>query len=166
MEKEFKKLKKNALGCMYVATGVGTIIGTGILTGIIIHFNLLKYKMILAGYIVIMAICILNAIISPHFRYHRYRYRLDEDSMEIIEGYIFISHSIVPIERIQNLELKQGPIDRMFGVSKMVITTGGADVTARFVAKEIADEMSKKLKVKINQMVVSDREDNKDVEEC
>ena len=166
MEKEFKKLEKSAMGCMYVATGLATIIGLAVLTGVVIGFKLLKYKVVLWLFVGIIIVSILNAIISPRFRYHRYRYRLDDDSMEIIEGYIFTSHAIVPIERIQNLELQQGPIDRIFGVSKMIITTGGSDVTVRFVPKEMADAMSDKLKYKINQMVVSEREEVENEEEC
>ena len=82
--------------------------------------------------------------------------------MEIIEGYIFVSHKIVPIERIQNIELQQGPIDRMFGVSKMTITTGGSDVTVRYVSKEVAAKMSDFLKKTVNVIVKENREDNED----
>ncbi len=166
MENGFKKLEKNALGCMYTATFVVSAITLAILSGVVIYFDLLRIKLILVIYAVIMIVAILNVLISPYFRYHRYRYKLDGDSLEVIEGYIFISHNIVPIERIQNIELQQGPIDRMFGVSKMTITTGGGEETVRFVSKEVAGTMSDKLKKKINEIVIDDREDAKDGEEC
>lgn len=166
MKDDFKKLEKNALGCMYVATGCVSIIVLIILTAAVFFMELLKYKPVMAVYIIILVLTILSAIISPYFRFHRYRYKLDDDSMEIIEGYIFVSHQIVPIERIQNLQLQQGPIDRMFGVAKMTITTGGGDVTVRFVSKDVATAMSDSLKKKINQLVVIDREESQHGEEC
>lgn len=164
MEKEFKKLEKSALGCMYTATLVTSIGVLGILSGVVFYFGLTRYKLVVGIYIGIMIITLLNIIISPYFRYNRYRYSLDDEAMEIIEGYIFVSHNIVPIERIQNIELAQGPIDRIFGVAKMTITTGGSDVTARFMPKQVADKMADKLKKNINDIVVEDREEKEDGE--
>lgn len=150
MKNGFKKLEKNALGCMYTATGLLSIVLMLVVTIPLLYFELLKIKIILFVYIGIMVIAVLDAIISPYFRYHRYCYKLDNEAMEIIEGYIFISHSIVPIERIQSIELKQGPIDRLFKVSKMILTTGGTDVTVRFVSKSIAEDLSNSLKKNVN----------------
>lgn len=159
MESGFKKLEKNALGCMYTATFVLSAIMLAILSGVVFYFDLLRIKIILVIYVVIMVIAVLNVIISPYFRYHRYRYKLDKDAMEIMEGYIFVSHNIVPIERIQNIELQQGPIDRIFDVSKMTITTGGGEETLRFVSDEVAGKMSDRLKKRINDIVVEGREE-------
>lgn len=166
MENGFKKLEKNALGCMYTATFIANVIALAILSGVVYYFDLLEIKIIFVCYVIIMVIVILNILISPYFRYHRYRYKLDEDALEVIEGYIFISHNIVPIEKIQNIELQQGPIDRLFGVAKMTITTGGGEETVRFVSREVAGSMSDKLKKKINEIVIDDREDAQDGEEC
>ncbi len=166
MENGFKKLEKNALGCMYTATFVISAIMLAILSGIVIYFDLLEITIIMVAYVVIMLLAILNILISPYFRYHRYRYKLDEEAMEIIEGYIFVSHNIVPIERIQNIELQQGPIDKIFGVSKMTITTGGGEETLRFVSGEVARALSERLKKKINKIVIEAREEAKNGEKC
>lgn len=166
MKTEFKKLEKNALGCIYTGTFVVSAIVLSILTGIVLYFDLLKVDIIMVVYAIIMIIGVLNVIISPYFRYNRYRYKLDDEAMEIVEGYIFISHNIVPIERIQNIELQQGPIDRIFGVSKMTITTGGSDVTVRYVSKEVATKMSDFLKKTVNVIVKENREGNEDEKEC
>jgi len=166
MESGFKKLEKNALGCMYTATFILSAVLLGIMSGVVIYFDLLKIRIVLIVYVVIMILAILNVIISPYFRYHRYRYKLDEDALEIVEGYIFISHNIVPIERIQNIELQQGPIDRIYGVSKMTITTGGGEETLRFVSGDVVKTMSDRLKKRINQIAAEAREESKDGEEC
>ena len=166
MENGFKRLEKNALGCMYIATFVVSAVILAILSGVVIYFDLLRIKIIMVVYAVIMVVAILNVLISTYFRYHIYRYKLDEEALEVIEGYVFVSHNIVPIERIQNIELQQGPIDRMFGVSKMTITTGGGEETVRFVSKEVVEKMSDRLKKKINEIVTDDREDAQDGEEC
>lgn len=155
--KEFKKLEKNALGCMYISTGLLSIIGMAILTIGLIYFGLYKETLLLGIYIGVMALIALNAIISPLFRYHRYRYYLDSSSIETISGYIFVKHRIVPIERIQNVSISEGPIDRKFGVGKVTIVTGGGDIDISNISKSIADEICEMLKNKINDIVIEGR---------
>lgn len=157
MNKEYEKLGKEALGCMYAATLIATVVVMGIVTGVCVYFGFFKYDIVLYIYIGLIVFAVLDLIISPSFRFHRYRYRLDEDAVEIIEGYIFVSHSIVPIERIQNIELSQGPVDRIFKVAKVTVTTGGSDVTLRFVSMENAEKIAELLKKKINSIVVENR---------
>ncbi len=166
MKEDFNKLEKNALGCMYVATGLTALVALLVMTAAGLYFDIFKYSPVLVSFVIVAVLIILSAVISPYFRFHRYRYRLDDDSMEIIEGYIFVSHHIVPIERIQNLQLQQGPIDRMFGVAKMTITTGGGDITVRFVSKDLAEGMSEGLKTMINAKALMDREENHNETEC
>jgi membrane protein YdbS with pleckstrin-like domain len=160
MKKEFKKLEKNAIGCMYLATLVATLIGMGILTGICIYFELFDKKIILNIYVVIAALSVINAAISPIFRYHRYRYSINDTSIETIEGYIFVNHHIIPIERIQNVSISEGPIDRMFSVAEVGIVTGGDDMKISNISKSIAEEMCEILKNKVNDIVIEGRNED------
>lgn len=154
----FEKLEKKALYSMYISTIIATVIGVGVLSGIIFISPLHKYKIAIILYAVIVGLAVMNVIISPVFRYNRYRYRMDEESIETISGYIFVTHKIVPIERIQNLEVNQGPFDRYFGVANVNVTTGGGDVDISYISKANADAIAETLKVKINQLVISNKE--------
>lgn len=44
----------------------------------------------------------------------------------------------------------RGPIDRMFKVAKVVVTTAGGDVTLRFLDEEKADFIAESLSKRIN----------------
>lgn len=154
-----EKLSKKALGCMYVATGIGSVILLGILTALNV---LLFFPMdITVGKIVSLVLAILilfNAIVSPYFRFHRYRYKIDEECIDIQEGYIFVTREIVPIERLHKMEVSRGPIDRMFGVGKVQVTTAGGDVTIRFLEKEKAEAIAESLMKRVNRIAVEQRE--------
>lgn len=154
-----EKLSKKALGCMYVATGIGCVILLGILTALNV---LLFFPMgITVGKIVSLVLAILilfNAIVSPYFRFHRYRYKIDEECIDIQEGYIFVTREIVPIERLHKMEVSRGPIDRMFGVGKVQVTTAGGDVTIRFLEKEKAEAIAESLMKRVNRIAVEQRE--------
>ena len=80
----YEKLSKNALLNMYFGTITGTIAVLAI--------------------IFVLELLFVNAIISPVFRFHRYRYKIDEESIDIIEGYVFTKRNIVPIERLHKLQ--------------------------------------------------------------
>ncbi len=155
---KYEKLSKSALGCMYTATAVGTLTGLTV----IIFLNVLWFlpsdiqigKMISILSVIFLLV---NAAISPYLRYHRYRYAINEECIDIEEGYLFVVRNIVPIERLHKLQTEQGPIDRIFRVAKVKVTTAGGDVTIRFLQKEKAEAIAESLKKRINQIVKEQR---------
>ncbi len=156
-----EKLSKRALGCMYVATGIGSFIGLAIITAIYLIW--LGPDDIFAGKVVALVLgllLILNAAVSPYFRFHRYRYNINEEFIDIREGYIFVERNIVPLERLQKMQTLRGPIDRIFKVAKVVVTTSGGDVTIRFLDEEKADRIAEGLGKRINEIVVEKREED------
>lgn len=157
----YEKLSKGALKCMYAATGLGSfvLIGVAFMLNklIFIPEDMQRAKMIVLAVIVLL---IVNAVISPYFRFHRYRYAINEECIDIKEGYLFVKRSIVPIERLHKLEMQKGPIDRMCGMAKLIVTTAGGDVTIRFVEDDKAEEISEFLKRRINQIVIEQRDED------
>lgn len=154
-----EKLSKRALGCMYTTSIIWAFIG--IVAIIAINVVWLVPDKIEIGTIVsiILAIVIVaNAAISPYFRYHRYRYSINDEFIDLYEGYIFVERNIVPLERLHKMQTLRGPIDRMFKVAKVVVTTAGGDVTLRFLDEEKADFIAESLGRRINQIVVEKRE--------
>lgn len=154
-----EKLSKRALGCMYTASIIGAIVGLGIIgAGNLFWFipDDIQIGKIIS--LVLAVIIVLNAIISPYFRFHRYSYRIDEEFIDVREGYLFVERNIVPLERLHKMQTLKGPIDRMFKVAKVVVTTAGGDVTLRFLDEEKAEQIAESLGKRINQIVVEKRE--------
>lgn len=79
----------------------------------------------------------------------------------MIEGYLFVKRNIVPIERLHKLQTKKGPIDQIFKVAKMVVTTGGGDVTLSFLEEEKAEQLAQSLRKRINEIVAEQREEQR-----
>ena len=157
-EKMYEKLSKNALLNMYF----GTITGTIAILAIIFVLELLFVIPNNIGILVILGliiaiILVFNAIISPVFRFHRYRYKIDEESIDIIEGYVFTQRNIVPIERLHKLQISQGPFDKLCNVARVKVTTAGGDVEIRFLENEKAEKITESLKQKINQIAVEQK---------
>lgn len=75
---------------------------------------------------------------------------------------MFIERNIVPIERLHKISIKKGPIDRMFNLSKVIVTTAGGDVTIRFLEDKKSNLISNSLKDKINKIAIESKIQNID----
>lgn len=156
-----QKLSKRALGCMYTATIIASIVELAILA--VVNGVWFIPSDIKVGQIVslILVIGILfNTVVSPYFRFHRYQYNINEEFIDIREGYLFVERNIVPIERLHKMQTMRGPIDRIFKVAKVIVTTAGGDVTLRFVDEEKAEAIAENLGIRINRIVEEQREED------
>ena len=156
--KEYRKLPVRALRCMYTADLVAGLIVLAVI-GAVNYFWLFP-KDITVGKWISLALALLtlaDMTVSPYFRYHRYRYSINEECIDVIEGYLFVKRQIVPIERIHKLQTKKGPIDQAFHVAKVIVTTGGGDVTLSFLEEERAEQIADSLRKRINEIVLEQR---------
>lgn len=158
---KYERLSKRALGCMYTAEIIGDAIFL-IIIGVVNYYWLIP-KDIQIGKIIsiiLAAYAVAAMVIEPYFRYHRYRYSINEECIDIKEGYFFVKRNIVPIERLHKLEMAKGPIDQMFHVAKVTVTTAGGDVTLRFLDEEKAEQIAESLRQRINEIVKEQREED------
>lgn len=158
---KYEKLSKRALGCMYVATALASVIALAVIGAVNwLWFFPKDMDMLKAVSLALVILTLFDALASPYFRYHRYRYSINEECIDIKEGYLFVKRNIVPIERLHKLQTLKGPIDQMFKVAKVVVTTAGGDVTIRFLEEEKAEQIAENLRGRINEIVVSQREED------
>lgn len=57
--------------------------------------------------------------------YHFYRYELKEEGFRKESGIIWKSYTTIPYNRIQNVDIYRGLLDRIFGLSRLHIQTAG-----------------------------------------
>jgi len=70
-------------------------------------------------------ILLLMAILLPRRRYNRWGYNMGDKQIQIVRGYLFYTDTIVPFSRVQHIDVGQGPIERLFGLSSLVLHTAG-----------------------------------------
>ena len=156
---KYEKLSKRALYCMYTADVIAGAIALAVV-GAVDYFWIFPDNITVGKWIsLILAVLILiDVFASPYFRYHRYRYSINEECIDIIEGYLFVKRNIVPVERIHKIQTKKGPVDQMFRVAKVIVTTGGGDVTISFLEDERAEQIADSLRRRINEIVSEQRQ--------
>ena len=96
--------------------------------------------------IALAAISAVLAIVFPRIYYDHYRYYISEDRVDVRRGIIFLTHTVVPLERIHQVEVVSGPINRSFGLADVSITTAGGVAKIEYLetdeAERIADELN------------------------
>ena len=95
--------------------------------------------------IALLVIVAIYMLFGPQVFYRRYRYRIDDEKAEIRRGVITITHTLVPIERIHQVQVAKGPINRMFGLANVNITTAGGVAVLEYLDIETAESIASKL---------------------
>lgn len=60
-----------------------------------------------------------------HRRHRHTRWRLDADGFSLRKGRLWQSDIRVPVNRVQHLDLRRGPLERRHGLATLVIHTAG-----------------------------------------
>lgn len=76
-----------------------------------------------AAAFVILAILYCEYTVFPAIRYRNFFYKLHEDEIEIAHGLFIVTHMIVPVNRVQYVKMKQGPIMKFFQLSSLSVST-------------------------------------------
>ena len=120
----YQKINPKAKWLMLLFEVIVAVISTIIIVVVFKKF-LIDFKSTLVRYLCILGIALTwaYALISPFVRSAWYRYAFNKDEIRKREGFLTVEETIVPIERLQKLSLETGPFDRMFGLTRVKLTT-------------------------------------------
>ena len=95
------------------------------------------------------AYALIGLLLYPPIEYRQWGYYIDEEKVVIKHGLFFIKQTIIPIIRIQNITMSQGPINRKLGLYsvEMALASGSFDIPG--LDKETAEALSDSLKSKL-----------------
>ncbi len=64
-------------------------------------------------------------LVAPNRIYRRLGYSVDGALLRVVRGWLFHVDTIVPFVRVQHIDVKRGPLDKMFGTATLVVHTAG-----------------------------------------
>lgn len=149
---EYQKLNGKAIKSWIIARLISTFIisiiliaGEIFLSKVINDFNKIRFIFNMSIFIIII-ILLINSFISPTIEYKQWRYKITNDKIEFSEGIYFVRKVIIPIIRIQHIQLNQGPINKILGLYDISIFTAGGQHKIPNIDCKIAEEISEYLK--------------------
>jgi membrane protein YdbS with pleckstrin-like domain len=81
----------------------------------------------IAGWLLVVGLLMFRLWWHPRRAYRGRGYRLDERVLEIKEGIWFRSLTLLPLSRLQHVDLDAGPIERGLGLASLVFHTAGTN---------------------------------------
>ena len=64
-------------------------------------------------------------VVAPQRVYRRLHFRLTERLLQVVRGWLFHVDTVVPLVRVQHIDVTRGPLEKMFGVATLVVHTAG-----------------------------------------
>lgn len=85
----------------------------------------------------------------PPLRYRYWGYRLGEEELLLVRGIFNRVHTIIPLRRIQHLDVSQDLFEREFDVAKLIVHTAGtrsSDVVLPGLGQDVAEALRDEMK--------------------
>jgi membrane protein YdbS with pleckstrin-like domain len=123
---------------------------SAIILGVIsaVGFTVLPVGDAWVGAVVFTAVFLIGALFAI-LRYRSWCYEVREDSLYLERGVLTRVRTVVPYVRIQHVDARQGPVERVFGLATSVVYTAGsrgADVSIPGLTPGRADDLQARLK--------------------
>ncbi len=78
------------------------------------------------------------ALLMPVAAHRRWRFELTEDALELRHGLVVHVHSAIPYHRVQHIDVQRGPVERLLGLSRLVVHTAAATSDAELPGLDAA----------------------------
>jgi membrane protein YdbS with pleckstrin-like domain len=96
----------------------------------------------LAGAVTVLAIMVF-VVVVPLWRYRVHRWDVDAKAVYTRTGWLVQERRIAPISRVQTVDTERGPLDQLFGLANVTVTTASSAGAVRIVAldSDVADRV-------------------------
>ncbi|MEH6789815.1 PH domain-containing protein [Parasphingorhabdus sp.] len=94
-------------------------------------------------------LALVQVLALPGRIYRRWGYDMGDGQLRVLRGYLWRTDTIVPFNRIQHIDVAQGPLQRLFGLSTLIVHTAGTHnsiVTLPGLATVDAEDMRETIK--------------------
>ena len=113
--------------------------------------NIMPVSLVIVAVMTLIAMNLVFTLFWPAFEYDAFRYAVREHDLVVQSGVIFRRWSSIPHNRIQHVDTRQGPIERIFGLSRLLVFTaagmsadGSIPGLATVDAERLRDQLSRR----------------------
>lgn len=123
-----------------------------VVVGLVTRFFPIPYKEWVTPIAMIaVAVFFVASLALIPYRYNFHRYQIDGDAISFQRGVFFRKTVYVPLNRVQHIEIQQGPILKIFDLEELIIHTAATKHSISGLnpstAAELREEVTKRAKV-------------------
>jgi membrane protein YdbS with pleckstrin-like domain len=93
-------------------------------------------------------------LIAPVRRFRAWGYRMEAEELHVAYGVWTRIETVVPLARIEHIDIAQGPLERACGVSRLIVHTAGtlhSQVLVPGLARATSEAMRDEIRARIGQ---------------
>ena len=75
---------------------------------------------------VVLVLAATHLSVMPRWRYRVHRWEITDQAVYTQSGWFTVERRIAPISRIQSVDVQRGPLEQLFGLANLTVTTASA----------------------------------------
>lgn len=103
--------------------------------------NGIDWPLFLGLFLIALIFYITIAGILPKLRWKRWKYEVSDQGIDMMRGIIIKKRTVIPINRVQHVDTRQGPVYRKFELASVAISTAATTHEIPALDNTTADEL-------------------------
>ena len=102
----------------------------------------------------VLPILLYLAVLAPPRRYRAWGYGIDGEELRVRRGVWTRVQTVVPLDHVQHIDVSQGPLERLFGITSLVLHTAGtlhSQIVLPGLARETAERIRDEIRGRISE---------------
>ena len=147
-------LSRSAIGLWTVQGVIGTLVYAVLVTVAIVVVpgdsgapaTIVRW----AGPALVVLIGVVTIGVRPRLRYRVHRWEVTADAVYTLTGWLTRTWTLVPISRIQTVDVNRGLVQQLFGLATVAVLTASSQGTVRIphleadVARRVAEDLARR----------------------
>ena len=147
---DLKKPDPGIIKCWTIRRAIAFLFILLVTIGIWTAFHFLDAPPVVSGILrggsaLLLLYQLVSIFVFPKISYSRWGYLIDEEKVVIRHGLFWIEKTIIPIIRIQNVTMDQGPIMRKYDLFNVEMSLASGSFEIEGLSRETAESISQKL---------------------
>ncbi|MFC5345539.1 PH domain-containing protein [Brevundimonas staleyi] len=120
-------LERGYLRVLRIRAAIGWLVLWGVLTGVdgVLHARLgLPFGWVSGP---VPALAVGSVVLLVPRRWRRWGYAFTDRELHVAQGWLVRTHTVVPVSRVQHIDVSQGPLERSAGVATLSLHTAGTE---------------------------------------
>ncbi|MDR9419578.1 PH domain-containing protein [Gracilimonas sp.] len=104
-------------------------------------YSEIDWILLLSMFLIALILYVAFPLIFPKIRWQRWKYEVSDEGIDMLRGIIIKKRTMVPINRVQHVDTRQGPIYRKYDLASVTISTAATTHEIPALDNETADEL-------------------------
>ncbi|MEI4279796.1 PH domain-containing protein [Klenkia terrae] len=140
---------RNAIGLWAVEGVLGALVLAAVVVGLEVMLPLPTWLAVLLPVLVLVE-AVVTIGFRPRLRYRVHRWEVTAEAVFTRTGWLSRTWTLVPISRIQTVDVTRGVVQQLFGLASVAVLTASSQGTVRIphldadIAARVADDLARR----------------------